>query len=188
MGWIGVDFDGTLAEHCQGDLSLGKPIPKMMERVKAWVADFKDVRIMTARAHNAGKLDADGQITLIQKWCVSHGLPRLPVTCSKDYMMYELWDDRAVHVKCNTGISHRDTIEELQSLVSDVALTWDTLKDLVEPVAGDIPQVLWDWMSELKFGDASSPHVQALAVVSELIRAKSRVKELEVKLEKRGLS
>lgn len=31
------------------------------------------------------------------------GLPDLEVTSEKDWLMIELWDDRAVHVEPNTG-------------------------------------------------------------------------------------
>ena len=50
-GWIGVDLDGTLAEYLgwQGMGHIGEPIAPMVERVKAWLAEGKDVRIFTAR-------------------------------------------------------------------------------------------------------------------------------------------
>lgn len=31
-GWIGVDFDGTLAEHHEHSSFPGKPVPKMIEK------------------------------------------------------------------------------------------------------------------------------------------------------------
>ncbi len=40
----------------------------------------------------------------IDAWCERHFGRKLPVTCTKDYGMVELWDDRAVQVKENTGI------------------------------------------------------------------------------------
>ena len=50
-GWIGVDLDGTLAEYngWQGPANIGAPIPAMVERVKAWLEEGRDVRIFTAR-------------------------------------------------------------------------------------------------------------------------------------------
>ena len=50
-GWIGIDLDGTLAEYdgWKGVEHIGKPIPSMVERVKAWIIEGKDVRIFTAR-------------------------------------------------------------------------------------------------------------------------------------------
>ncbi|MEI8285241.1 MAG: hypothetical protein WCG52_09650, partial [bacterium] len=49
-GWIGVDLDGTLAEFI-GDMSfIGEPIMPMLNRVKTWLANGREVRIFTARA------------------------------------------------------------------------------------------------------------------------------------------
>ena len=55
MGWIGVDLDGTLAEHywpAKGDYDptrIGDPIPMMVERVRGWLAEGREVRVFTAR-------------------------------------------------------------------------------------------------------------------------------------------
>lgn len=103
-GWIGVDLDGTLAEYTSGDFAnkgpnfIGKPIQKMLDRVKQWLAEGKDVQIFTARA-------TDGNLTrrAIAAWCIYHLGKELPITHCKDYDMIELWDDRAVQVIPNTG-------------------------------------------------------------------------------------
>lgn len=98
--WIGVDLDGTLAhyEGWKGELHIGKPIPAMIERVKQWLAEGMDVRIVTARFDN-GKT----QIDIIMSWCQKHIGVALPVTNKKDFGMIELWDDRCVRVISNTG-------------------------------------------------------------------------------------
>jgi hypothetical protein len=98
-GWIGVDFDGTLSEYHGyiGAKRFGPPVPAMLERVKAWLADGVTVKIMTARAADSDEAKA------VQDWCEIYGLPRLEVTDRKDYGMVELWDDRAVQVIVNTG-------------------------------------------------------------------------------------
>jgi hypothetical protein len=103
--WYGVDFDGTLAFYWgwDGPLKFGAPVPAMLERVKAWIAQGLRVKIFTARVSEPDPL-ARTQVELaIQQWCVSHGLPALEVTCTKDFRMPELWDDRAVTVEANTG-------------------------------------------------------------------------------------
>jgi hypothetical protein len=123
--WIGVDLDGTLAEyHGRGDGSIGKPIPKMVARVKAWLAEGKEVRIVTARAwaitrgvmcppvrqHERQEFEAAvTQVVAIQAWCKEHLGQELGVTCAKDFGMIELWDDRAKQVIPNTG----EALEEL---------------------------------------------------------------------------
>jgi DNA-binding NtrC family response regulator len=98
--WIGVDLDRTLAHYDEwrGEEHIGAPIAPMVERVKAWLAEGREVRIVTARADSAVSVAA------IQSWCLDHIGVALPVTASKDYLMVEIWDDRAVQVEPNTGL------------------------------------------------------------------------------------
>lgn len=86
----------------------------MLARVKAWVAEGREVRILTARA--AGEeLEVFDAETAIQEWLVEQGLPELAVTCSKDLNMIELWDDRAVQVIPNTGRTIADELAAKRS-------------------------------------------------------------------------
>lgn len=110
-GWIGVDLDGTLAFYDQwrGSDHIGKPIPTMIERVKAWLSEGQEVRIVTARVSSTPesvKKQRDAAISMItiQDWCLAQFGQMLPVVCVKDFAMIELWDDRAVQVERNTGI------------------------------------------------------------------------------------
>lgn len=102
-GWIAVDFDGTLAhyETWGGPTEFGAPVPAMLERVKRWVAQGREVRIFTARYADLEHRDAI--VAALGDWCERHGLPRLPVTNVKDLEMLEVYDDRAVQVISNTG-------------------------------------------------------------------------------------
>jgi hydroxymethylpyrimidine pyrophosphatase-like HAD family hydrolase len=108
-GWIGVDLDGTLALYKGEVKSIGDPIPLMAERVRAWLDQGVDVRIVTARVAShpydseLNKVFIAEQTQLIQDWTEKHFGVRLPVTASKDFAMIELWDDRAVRVEMNTG-------------------------------------------------------------------------------------
>lgn len=111
-GWIGVDFDGTLARHSPAKRTvseyapyeLGEPVPIMLERVKEWVRQGKKVRIVTARVappyYGGTKREV---IRAIHEWCAENGLPFLPVQAHKDQDMVALWDDRAIQVQVNTG-------------------------------------------------------------------------------------
>ena len=94
-GWIGVDLDGTLAyyEGFKGTDHIGVPIKPMVEKVKGWLADGKDVRIFTARQPSAA----------IRKWSKEHLGKILPITNRKDPQMICLYDDRAVGIERNTG-------------------------------------------------------------------------------------
>lgn len=116
-GWIAVDLDGTLAEYhgCPKDGSIGAPVPEMVERVNGWLAEGLEVRIFTARVWPIGTLhsvcetgdrvvDAYKQYACIEAWCRCVFGVALPITCVKDYGMIQLWDDRVVQVKINTGI------------------------------------------------------------------------------------
>jgi hypothetical protein len=116
-GWIGVDLDGTLARYdgWQGEEHIGEPIAPMLARVKAWLAQGLDVRIFTARVDGGEVALAMGNPAgeafrdvariqgFIERWCEKHIGRVLPVTNRKDYGMVELWDDRAVQVRMNTG-------------------------------------------------------------------------------------
>lgn len=103
MSWIGVDFDGTLSQYdgYAGPLEFGPPVPKMVERVKKWIDRGHEVKIFTARYADVEWRDRI--VSALQDWCEEVGLPRLEVTNVKDLAMLELWDDRAVRVKMNTG-------------------------------------------------------------------------------------
>jgi hypothetical protein len=109
-GWIGVDFDGTLARYDsweQHGLTPGEPIAPMLARVKAWLRQGAEVRIFTARVwpgEDGNRSDAEEQRAIITAWLQEHLGRVLPVTCMKDFGMVELWDDRAVQIICNTGV------------------------------------------------------------------------------------
>jgi len=116
-GWIAVDLDGTLAHYdgFKGEECIGEPIPEMVERVKLWLGEGKDVRVFTARV-DGGEValamgNRDGERFrevqrvrgFIETWCLKYLGRVLPVTNKKDYGMIELWDDRCVQVVSNTG-------------------------------------------------------------------------------------
>ena len=128
-GWIGVDLDGTIAMYdgWKGEKHVGAPIMPMVERVKAWRAAGIPVRIFTARVSTR---DADEMKTVtaaIEQWCVEHLGEVLPVTCSKDYQMIALWDDRATQVVANTGVAVEDIVATLRArLVEAERVTEDS--------------------------------------------------------------
>jgi hypothetical protein len=125
-GWIAIDLDGTLAQydHWRGPSHIGEPVPKMIERVKRWIAEGREVRIFTARAfplaaqspkfridpndilpmqHSARGQECTEAIQAIRQWCAKHIGRALPITCVKDYSLDEIFDDRAIQVVKNTG-------------------------------------------------------------------------------------
>lgn len=103
-GWYAIDLDGSLAEYdvWRGEEHIGEPVPKMLERVKQWITEGKEVRVLTARAHSKEN------IKVVREWLDKNGLPEVGVTNKKDFQMIELWDDRCVQVIPNTGMSVKE--------------------------------------------------------------------------------
>lgn len=101
-GWIGVDLDGTLAKYdgWKGVGNIGEPITSMVERVKSWILEGREVRIFTARVAMGQRETA---LPVIEKWCQEHIGKVLSVTCEKDFGMIELWDDRCIRIITNKG-------------------------------------------------------------------------------------
>ena len=113
--WIGVDLDKTLAmglpasERVDDPAKIGPPIESMVKRIHRWIEeDEYDVKIMTARASSRqrfeGETTVEHSIARVQQWCLEHLGIVLPVTCEKDHLMVQLWDDRAIQVIENTGV------------------------------------------------------------------------------------
>lgn len=101
--WIGVDLDGTLAEHMkEWTGAIEAPVWPMVYRVRRWLADGKDVRILTARVARCVP-DRHIQYLNIRNWTFEMFGQYLDVTSEKDPGMTELWDDRAIQVERNTG-------------------------------------------------------------------------------------
>jgi hypothetical protein len=99
-GWIGCDFDATLAHYTPGDFKkgvLGDPILPMLERVKRWMRKGQTVKIVTARANDPS------QVVAISDWCLKYLGERLEVTNKKDSRLICLYDDRCRQVIPNTG-------------------------------------------------------------------------------------
>lgn len=150
-GWVGVDLDGVLARYdgWKGPDHIGEPVPEMVRKVKLWLADGQDVRIFTARVSKRLELDdsspteelreADRIQIMIQDWSEKHLGVRLPVTCSKDYGMIMLYDDRCTYVFPNEGVTHKEHQGFLQAAFFEVAMVLgvgikqgDTFKDVAD--------------------------------------------------------
>lgn len=108
MKWIAIDLDRTLAHYESGDydrygvLFIGEPVQPMVDLVKEFLSQGKEVRIFTARVDAPKKLRK--KVTeAIEKWCLEHIGAVLPVTNKKDRDMDVLYDDRARQVEANTG-------------------------------------------------------------------------------------
>lgn len=109
---IAVDMDGTLAEEYWNEGKekydcgkLGKPIPKMIERVRRWLERGDEVLVFTARVcpetHGFDELNEAREA--IRKFCLEHFGKELEITCIKNGRVKEFWDDKAVRVERGTG-------------------------------------------------------------------------------------
>lgn len=97
-GWIGFDFDGTLAKFpFPAGLAGGEPIEPMWVLAAYYIGQGYEVRIVTARAMYPG------QVENIRNWLTYYGKPQLPIQAHKDYEMLLLFDDRVATVATNTG-------------------------------------------------------------------------------------
>ena len=109
-GWIAVGLDSVLAEYVrfEGAGIIGPPVPAMVTRVKAWLAEGRDVRILTARISHDGTaqrmMEAQQAHRAVERWCELQVGRVMPVTCMIDFKTTEVWLDRAVQVIPNTGI------------------------------------------------------------------------------------
>jgi hypothetical protein len=135
-GWIGVDFDGTIAEYYEwmGWNVFGSPIMPMIYRIRRWLGEGHDVKVLTARigvvggywegtkwVHGEAKINScritgakfsnADMARAISEYTEKHVGAALDVTCIKDLRMIELWDDRCIQVEPNTGRTVFDELE-----------------------------------------------------------------------------
>jgi hypothetical protein len=139
--WYAVDFDGTLAESSGTMETCGKPIPKMVERVKEWLAKGEVVKIFTARVSGPEHWETfkREQRAMLQAWSLEHIGQALEVTCTKDFALIEIWDDRANGVDPDTGWEYKDLVSHLRSRVADLQ---GGLKGL-EAKTGEKAELYW---------------------------------------------
>lgn len=110
QGWIGVDLDGTLAkyDHFRSWDYIGDPIPKMVDKIKAWRKRGIVVKIFTARlshsSRSLNKVSYEDMANVIKAWTKKHIGEELPVTSEKDWEMMFFCDDSAVQIDKNLGV------------------------------------------------------------------------------------
>ena len=101
----GVDLDRTLAfyDKWRGPDTIGEPIPLMVERVKKWLLAGDRVDIFTARVHPSNGSDTIVSTKAIREWFFNIFGVKPIVTCQKDPIWDDVWDDLAIQVIPNTG-------------------------------------------------------------------------------------
>ena len=117
-----VDFDGTLAEETgwKGYRHIGNPVPKMVAKVKKWLADGDEVVVHTARLTSTHEspynpadegLDRRGVVALIEDWLTKNIGEPLPIINEKHGFGY-MYDDWGRHIVRNTGMTSTELILE----------------------------------------------------------------------------
>lgn len=145
-----VDLDGTLA-HYEGwnDGIIGPPVPVMVDRVKDWLNLGYEVKVFTARvagmfnpasenAH-AARHDALTEYVKVNEWVLTHIGRVLTITAVKDRTVTELWDDRAVRVEKNTGVSE---LHEAHLLLSAAGVPEGALSGRVQALVDRLVEAI----------------------------------------------
>lgn len=105
-----VDFNGTLAWHDKGAKVigedgkplLGKPIKRMVDRVKKLLASGMGVKIQCGTV-GAGGPNGEKMAAAIREWTKAHLGQELEVTGSITPRCLGIWNDKARGVIRNTG-------------------------------------------------------------------------------------
>jgi hypothetical protein len=144
-GWVGVDLDGTLAvvdeRRPYDPACIGNPIEPIVRRVRYLLSRGVDVRIFTARVASDRGQDISVSRRAIESWCLTYLGVVLPITCAKDYLMKELWDDRAIQIISNEGIPVQTILAEAVMLLSAIKRGYgrvdSDLRDRVDAFLGE---------------------------------------------------
>ena len=114
-GYIAFDLDGTLAHYESGLFNpevVGEPIAGMVKIAKDWIAKGHEVRIITARMTPQEGSDPEKVQKMIGDWTEKHLGQRCIATNVKDFGMILLYDDRAVGVVTNTGMTVQEFTQQ----------------------------------------------------------------------------
>ena len=101
-GWVWIwmaRYRARKSGTFRAALSAGRAGLAMLEMVKSLLAAGVTVKIFSARACEPEN------IPIIQDWAVKHGLGKLEVTNQKDFNLIRFYDDRAIQICPNLGVS-----------------------------------------------------------------------------------
>ena len=163
-GTIAVDLDGTLAKDdgWKGIEHIGEPVPAMLDRVKEWISNGKNVVIFTARANDSKA------IPYIEKWLEENGIGGLKITNVKTGDIDEIWDNIAVRVETNTGkriakfMDNQPTAEAVEPTVEAVeAVTLEPVIEQEPALEISQPEASVDFSAKLTEANALADSLRA---------------------------
>lgn len=108
---IAVDFDGTLADDSRVKYpECGPPVWRMVERVRRWIAEGHEVVLFTARLAEKDVHRERNQVKRLTEWLDLYGIHNtdgtvIAMTAWKLPKFDEFWDDNAVRVARNLGVT-----------------------------------------------------------------------------------
>lgn len=119
---IAVDLDGTLAHYdgWKGISHIGNPIPEMVAKIHAAHMEGKEIWIFTARLSDPS--EAPEAMESIKMWLDHYEIPFAGMTATKHKFFKEFWDDRAITIVKNTGLSIEETLEAQAKLPEPIQL------------------------------------------------------------------
>lgn len=114
IGKVLFDLDGTLAIYkgWKGERHIGEPIPAMIQIVKEKLAAGYVCEVFTARMSDPDPKCRQEVAQAVSQWTLKHIGVALNTTCTKDFSVVEIYDDRAKQVIFNTGVLVEDRVLE----------------------------------------------------------------------------
>lgn len=122
---IAVDFDGTLADDSRVKYpECGPPVWRMVERVRRWIAEGHEVVLFTARLAEKDVHRERDQVKRLTEWLDLYGIHNtdgtvIAMTAWKLPKFDEFWDDKAVRVARNLGVTETVISGETAGVVLD---------------------------------------------------------------------
>ena len=115
---IAVDFDGTLVIEVPPP-AIGKPVEEMVKKVKDELAQGTQVFIFSARVNPDGHnyeaaLAATEAVLIIADFCREQFNMLLPITHEKLSIYDAIYDDKAIQIIKNTGVSLDELVGALE--------------------------------------------------------------------------
>lgn len=98
--WYGFDFDGTLAIEDYSNLQICGVATPLLDLMRQYINEGKKVKIFTARTP---EYRGDIYAFLERNGLLDKGIE---ITSCKDGSLHRFYDDRAIGVVKNTGLTH----------------------------------------------------------------------------------